>query len=133
MKQLPYIAFLATAIILAHPLTILEAQQLTRLTANTTQADETDLSVARGDLSTLRFRIEPGSNCLLRIKGTSPMHDWQVESRMIEGYVDLGADSLNAVPNSPDGTNPCQNGTPNPRALTQECGCKRQVHERCHG
>jgi hypothetical protein len=101
MKQLPYIAFLATAIILAHPLTILDAEQLTRLPANTTQADETDLSVARGELSTLRFRFEPGSNCLLRIKGTSPLHDWQVESRMIVGYVDLGADSLAAVPKAP--------------------------------
>lgn len=101
MKQLTCIAFLATAIILPHPLTILEAQQQTPPTANTTNADETDLSIARSDPSTLRFRIEQGSNCLLRINGTSSTHDWQVESKMIEGYIDLGADSLAAVPKAP--------------------------------
>jgi hypothetical protein len=100
MKQLLFIAFLATAIIRAL-LTILEAQQLAHLTANTTQADEADLAVVRGDPSTLRFRIEPGGNCLLRIEGSSPMHEWQAESRMIEGYVDLDADSLTAVPKAP--------------------------------
>jgi hypothetical protein len=45
----------------------------------------------------LRYRIEPGGNCLVRIEGTSLMGNWQVESRMIEGYIDLGPDSITSA------------------------------------
>jgi hypothetical protein len=97
MKQLVSFTCLANAFILAHTLTILEAQQLAHLTANTTQVDESDLSVTREDPSTLRFRIEPGGNSLVRIEGTSLMGHWQVESRRIEGHIDLGPDSITSA------------------------------------
>ena len=100
MKQLPYIALVAAAVILAHPSTMAEAAHLGRPTAYTTQANDT-LSVAENHSLTLRWLIQPRSQSLLRIEGTSPMHDWQVESRMMEGYIELGTDALTAVSRAP--------------------------------
>jgi len=88
------------AVILAHPLTPVEAGHLAHPTANTPQANDT-LSVAGNHSPTLRWLIQPGSQSLLRIEGTSSMHDWQVESRMMEGYIELGADALTAVSRAP--------------------------------
>lgn len=50
--------------------------------------------VGGGRVSGIRFNSVPGTNNLIRIQGTSTFHDWEVESRIIGGYLDLGPDLL---------------------------------------
>ncbi|MCS7089970.1 MAG: YceI family protein [Verrucomicrobiota bacterium] len=49
-----------------------------------------------------RFGPKPGGNSKVRIEGTSTIHDWQVESPLVGGFIELGPN----FPRSSQGANP---------------------------
>ena len=44
--------------------------------------------VAAGGNSSIRFNTTPGTNNLIQIQGTSTVGDWDVESKIIGGYIE---------------------------------------------
>jgi hypothetical protein len=50
--------------------------------------------MAKDGIDLVRFRIELGTNNLIRIEGNTSWDDWQVEGRTVGGYIELGPSFL---------------------------------------
>jgi hypothetical protein len=54
----------------------------------TTTVAEPDAAAAAPTVGLVRFDSKPGSK--VRIEGTSSVHDWQIEGKIIGGYIEVG-------------------------------------------